>query len=184
MATISHNPCSAICRISSRHCARWPHTPPASRSFNNFSVIIRCAQEAFASSASMLNTTPTVLQFNSGAQFQPEHGARVRYGQLTAGQFDSMAPLSKEPFSVERDARHCPFCGVDAVDWDNELCSHLIADFGDRSNGDRGIMCGLGESRSGNSALDCLTGLERAIRDFVDIVEPTGYLDKTPSDSA
>jgi hypothetical protein len=88
--------------------------------------------------------------------------------------------LSNQGSGVERDGAHCPFCGVDAVDWENELCSHLIADFGDRSNGDRGIMCGSGGSRSGNAALDCLTGLERALRDFVETVKPSGYLDKTP----
>lgn len=39
-------------------------------------------------------------------------------------------------------------------------------------------MCGSGESRSGNAALDCLTTLERALQDFVETVKPSQYLDK------
>jgi hypothetical protein len=86
--------------------------------------------------------------------------------------------LSNRGSSVERDAAHCPFCGADAVNWVNEDCIHLIADFGDGSDGDRGIMCGPDGSRCGNAALDCLTSLERALQDFVETVKPSEYSDK------
>jgi hypothetical protein len=88
--------------------------------------------------------------------------------------------LSNQGDRVERDAAHCPFCGANAVDWENESCIHLIADFGDRSDGDRGIMCGSGGSRCGNAALDCLTSLEHALQVLVETVKPSGYLEKTP----
>jgi hypothetical protein len=55
---------------------------------------------------------------------------------------------------------------VEATDWDIELCEHLLADFGDGSDGDRGILCGSGGSRCGNAALDCLNSLESTVADF------------------
>jgi hypothetical protein len=47
--------------------------------------------------------------------------------------------MSHEGSGIERDTGHCPFWGSDPTDWDTELCSHLIAAFGDRFDGDRGI---------------------------------------------
>jgi hypothetical protein len=72
----------------------------------------------------------------------------------------------------------CPFCGSVPTDG---LCVHLIADFGDGTYGDRGIMCGDGGSRCGNSALDCMEGLEAAVQDFataVGLEEGLGMEDK------
>ena len=63
----------------------------------------------------------------------------------------------------EIDAAHCPFCGRDAADWDVDICEHLIADYGDGSNDDEGI---LGESRCGNGALTCLESLRDALLEF------------------
>jgi hypothetical protein len=77
---------------------------------------------------------------------------------------------------MEWNAAHCPFCGVDAVSED--FCKHLIADFGDGTDGDRGIMCGSGGSRSGNAALDCLADIERTLIDFAEAVSPSAYLDE------
>jgi hypothetical protein len=54
----------------------------------------------------------------------------------------------------------CPFCGTDAANWDTKPCDHLIADYGDGTDGDRGILCGGGGSRCGNRALECLDRLK------------------------
>ena len=51
-----------------------------------------------------------------------------------------------------------------------ELCEHLIADFGDGSNGDDGILCGSGGSRSGNASLACLAPLNEALLEFANVL--------------
>jgi hypothetical protein len=74
----------------------------------------------------------------------------------------------------ERDAAHCPFCGKDAVEGWDEWCAHLIADYGDGSDGDDGVLCGSGGSRSGNEALACLDTLRDALAEFTKLfVDPT-----------
>jgi hypothetical protein len=74
----------------------------------------------------------------------------------------------------------CPFCGSDAWNWDIDLCRHLIADYGDGSDGDLGILCGADGSRCGNKSLDCLNDLERTVSDFAEALSSAGYLDGTP----
>ena len=69
-----------------------------------------------------------------------------------------------------QDPALCPFCARPATDWDIELCEHLIADFDDGSNNDRGALCGPGGSRCGNESLECLSDLESAWKDFVAVV--------------
>lgn len=59
----------------------------------------------------------------------------------------------------------CPFCGSIATEEDGP-CAHLIADFGDGTDGDRGVLCGDSGSRSGNAALNCLEDLEAAVKDL------------------
>jgi len=59
---------------------------------------------------------------------------------------------------------HCPFCGA-SLDWGAGICEHLIADYGDGSDGDRGIM-GDG-NRTGNEALAGLAGVEAAVQALV-----------------
>src|SRR5438445_8525989 len=60
----------------------------------------------------------------------------------------------------------CPFCGTDAAGFDTNLCEHLIGDYGDGTDGDRGILCGSGGSRCGNKALECLEPLLNALVEF------------------
>ena len=86
--------------------------------------------------------------------------------------------MSNQGSDVERDTAHCPFCGTDAVNAD--FCAHLIADFGDGSDGKRGIMCGSEGSRSGNVALDGLETLERTLSDFVAAAKSAGYVAESP----
>ena len=76
----------------------------------------------------------------------------------------------------------CPFCGRDAGDWDAGPCEHLIADYGDGTDGDRGIMCGDGGSRSGNRALECLEPLLDALIEFDTAVVGEGEVEEGVSD--
>jgi len=102
-----------------------------------------------------------------GTPWLPPH---LREGTLPGSKSDAEA--SNQTLDVKVDAgaeaspTACPFCGVDARDWDIEVCEHLLADFGDGSDGDRAILCGADGSRSGNAALDCLEDLEAAVKDF------------------
>ena len=76
----------------------------------------------------------------------------------------------------------CPFCGTDAANWDTGPCDHLIADYGDGTDGDRGILCGAGGSRSGNKALECLEPLLQALVDFGNSVVAEGDVEEGLSD--
>lgn len=102
-----------------------------------------------------------------GTPWLPPH---LRDGALPGSKSD--AEDGHQTIEVKDDAHAgasptaCPFCGMDAVDWDIEPCEHLLADFGDCSDGDRGILCGAGGSRSGNAALDCLEDLETTVKEF------------------
>ena len=93
----------------------------------------------------------------------------------------------------------CPFCKVDAADPDaGPPCVHLIADFGDGTDGDRGILSGA--SRCDNSALSCLDDLEASLGAFTaavsmgcnledglsesdkaELVEALGFADQVPT---
>jgi len=78
---------------------------------------------------------------------------------------------------TETNAAHCPFCNRDAVN-ENDVCQHLIADWGDGSDGDDGILSGPGDSRSGNAAIECLQALREALVRFArtaGIVDEAGY---------
>lgn len=68
------------------------------------------------------------------------------------------------------DSAACPFCGTEVADWDAPLCEHLIGDYGDGTDGDGGILCGDGGSRSGNKALEPLEGLHESLVMFVRVV--------------
>jgi len=76
----------------------------------------------------------------------------------------------------------CPFCGRDATDWDAGWCDHLIADYGDGTDGDRGILCGDGGSRCGNRALECLEPLLDGLVEFGTAVVGEGEVEEGLSD--